>query len=111
MAARSGDWEMRLLRNENHGDELLYIRHACPDPARLRAEPRVFLHVHPARRDDLAGNRRGAGFENLDFAPAARLRRHDGKCYGAHRLPDYEIARVRTGQFAREEIWAASFVP
>ena len=111
LAASAGDWEMRLLRNGSDADELLYIRHACPDAARFRAEPHVFLHVHPERRDVLDWTRRGVGFENLDFAPSAGLRRHDGKCYWVRRLPNYEIARVRTGQFANEELWAAGFVP
>ena len=111
MAAQSADWEMRLLPNTDDGDELLYIRHACPDAARFRDEPRIFLHVYPERADVLGDNRRDAGFDNLDFTPANRLARHDGKCYGVRRLPDYDIAEVYTGQFAGEVLWGASFAP
>ena len=115
LAAESADWEMRLLRNANDGDgdggELLYIRHDCPDAARFRDEPRIFLHVYPEHADVLGGERRDAGFDNLDFPPASRLARHDGKCYGVRRLPDYDIAEVRTGQFAGEVLWVVGFAP
>lgn len=111
LAAQTADWEVRVLDDRNDGRELLYVRHACPDAARFRDEPHVFLHVYPQDADVLGRQRRKAGFDNLDFAPARRLARHDGKCYGVRRLPDYDIAQVRTGQFAAEVLWSVDFTP
>ena len=74
---------------------------------------------------DLPGWRREYGFDNLDIATGVSLdalwrlaprfltagaARIDGDCVATARLPDYPIARVRTGQFDRDgQLWAVEF--
>lgn len=88
------------------GRTLFYVREGCgPDDA---AAP-FFLHVTPLDADDLPGERRAAGFDNLDFAFHDRGWRFDGACVAAVELPDYGVARLRTGQWVRGEgeVWSA----
>ncbi len=59
-----------------------------------------FLHVYPVDVNDLPDNRREHGFDNLDFsAGAGGLPLTEGPVV-ARDLPDYDIARLKTGQFA-----------
>ena len=87
------------------GGALVYVKQPC-DPA--DTEARFFLHIAPERVGDLPEERRGYGFDNLDFdffpKPGALF---EGKCAARVPLPDYPIAEVRTGQYASggEEVW------
>ena len=78
------------------GRTLHYTREDC---AEADAEARFFLHVTPLDASDLPEDRREAGFANLDFAFGDRGLRHGGLCLASVPLPEYGIARVRTGQF------------
>ena len=75
---------------------LVYDRSPCA-PADMRMP--VFLHVVPADTDDLPADRRAYGFDNLDFRFSDSGARFDGRCMARAELPDYGVARVRTGQF------------
>ena len=77
------------------GRALTYVRDGCSrdDGARF------FLHVDPRALGDLSAWRRRYGFDNLDFSLGARI---DGNCVATALLPDYPIARLRTGQFTAE---------
>ncbi len=76
------------------GRVLTYVRDECsPDDASAR----FFLHVFPVVNADLPGYRQRHGFDNLDFPLGARI---DGNCVGVALLPDYPVARIRTGQFS-----------
>ena len=89
------------------GRTLHYLRGECSaaDPA-----PRFFLHVVPIDADDLPGERRAAGFDNLDFDFADRGLRYGGRCLASVGLPDYGVARVRTGQHADGvRLWEGEF--
>ena len=90
------------------GRTLTYARDGCGE---ADAAPRFFLHVVPADADDLPADRRGPGFDNLDFAFRDRGVRYGGKCLATAALPAYPIARVRTGQWVRGEgeVWRAEF--
>ncbi len=89
------------------GRWLVYARDDCAQEA-LAA--RFFLHVEPMDPADLPADRRGYGFDNLDFetlgAPPAYSRssrralreRAGDRCVVTAPLPDYPIRRVRTGQ-------------
>ena len=67
------------------------------------AEP-FFLHVYPFTRAKLPPRRRRYGFENLDHQPFLHMGERDGECVFVARLPQWPVARVRTGQFtARDE--------
>ena len=96
------------------GSELLYIKDPC-HPSDVEA--RFALHLFPANLDDLPADRRGHGFDNLDFVFREAGGRHRGaivgrRCLAAVRLPDYPVVAVRTGQFVRggdggvETLWS-----
>lgn len=89
---------------------LTYIRESC-GPA--DAQAKFFLHVIPVNESDLPYARRRYGFDNRDFVFDTHGSRFDGKCLTTAVLPDYPIARVRTGQFVRGEgrLWEGEFRP
>ena len=89
---------------------LAYIKEPC---AQADTTARFFLHVVPERADDLPRERRGAGFDNLDFAFFTRGAHFDGGCAASVPLPGYPIASIRTGQFVsgEGELWRAEFAP
>ena len=88
--------------------ELTYVNDSC-DPAGTK--DKFFLHVTPERADDLPGERRTHGFDNLDFDFSSNGALLDDKCVAAVPLPEYPIASIRTGQFVSGEgqIWSAEF--
>ncbi len=75
-------------------------------------QAKFFLHVVPEDVEDLPAGRRQYGFDNLDFryGEIAALV-FGGMCITKRPLPDYPIARIRTGQFTPGEgqIWKAEF--
>ena len=88
------------------GRVLTYVGTECAD---IRS--RFFLHVHPADEGVLPAWREEYGFENLDFDFHTRgAFTEDGRCVAVVPLPDYPIARVRTGQYdGTRELWTAEF--
>ena len=76
------------------GGVLTYLKENCA-PADARA--RIFLHIFPADPADLPADRRERGFANLDFQFAAQGADILGNCVDERELPDYPIARIRTG--------------
>lgn len=70
-----------------------------------------FLHIIPVRQDDLPEQRRPHGFENLDFPFKGRGVLLGGQCATHIELPNYPIARIRTGQFIPEgpRLWEVEF--
>ena len=96
-----------------HDGALLYIKENCePLFTNPNANIKIFLHIFPADPADLPAARRDIGFENWDFwldgEPVFFL---DGKCiHRQPRLPNYPIARIRTGQHVKDKIiWSAEF--
>ena len=96
---------IRYLRENT----VAYLKSPC-SAADVQAP--FFLHVVPEAVEDLPADRRQYGFDNLDFhytggvAPV-----FGGKCITKRPLPDYPIARIRTGQFTPDDgnIWKAEF--
>ena len=93
------------------GATLTYLKEPCVAED-VAAE--FFLHVVPRNEADLPAVRRRlqSSFDNLDFTFSRKGTIWDGKCLGVVTLPDYEIARIRTGQFIRDvggskELWEA----
>ena len=82
------------------GRALLYLREPC-SPG--EAEERFFAHFYPEAPDAVPGRRREHGFENRDFAFGERGRLDDGRCLAILPLPDFPVARLRTGQWAPGE--------
>ena len=88
---------------------LVYVKEPC---GQADTEARFFLHVVPERLDDIHGERRAAGFDNLDFAFFTRGAHFNGGCAASVPLPGYPVASIRTGQFSSEgELWRAEFAP
>ena len=104
-AARSGGFDLYL-----NGDALSYLKEPC---AADDARGRFFLSVHPANLADLPAARREIGHEslNFDFAPPSGAV-FNGKCMATRQLPDYDIAKIETGQWVPggERLWAAEIV-
>ena len=93
------------------GTTLTYLKEPC---VAEDAAAKFFLHVVPRNEADLPAVRRRlqSSFDNLDFTFSRKGAIWDGKCLGVVTLPDYEIARIRTGQFIRDpggskELWEA----
>ena len=80
---------------------LYYLSANCEPPL---SNPNVFLHIIPADPADLPVERREHGFENLDFWLDKYAAFFDGECIRRRPLPDYPIARIRTGQRVKDEI-------
>ena len=93
-----------------HNGALRYLKENCETLQTNRyGDINVFLHIFPADRADLSADRRELGFENRDFWISESLASIDGKCiHSQPPLPDYPIARIRTGQRAQGEVaWSA----
>ena len=103
--ASAGDFELYL-----DGGSLVYRREPC-DAADVGA--RFYLHLFPADAAELPADRQAHGFVNLgfDFPEYGAMR--DGKCLATAPLPDYPLARIRTGQHKPEagQLWQADFRP
>ena len=91
-----------LYRN---GNELIYLKEPC---TAADTESLFFLHLYPADAADLPAHRE-YDFDALDFLLPQRGARWGGKCLAIAPLPNYEIARIRTGQYhvGGEQIWKA----
>ena len=87
---------------------LVYVKEPCEQGD---VDARFFLHVTPERLVDLPEERRGYGFDNLDFAFFPNGALFAGSCAVRAALPEYPIASIRTGQFAHGvgEVWRAEF--
>ena len=94
------------------GRELHYFKQPC-GYADVRST--FFLGAFPQNVDDLPVEQRQNGFENLDFDFEQYGGMLDGACAATVRLPDYEIARISTGQYTWDtdgvptNIWIAEF--
>ena len=87
---------------------LAYVKEPCEE---ADTEARFFLHVAPERAEDLPEERRGYGFDNLDFGFFSNGALFEGSCAARIPLPDYPVDSVRTGQYVSGvgEIWSAEF--
>ena len=105
----SSDFDVYLSANR-----LLYVREPC---APADTEPPFFLHLFPARVSDLPGQRRLYGFDNWDFSfdSDGRSVVFNGKCLVPIALPDYDVIRIKTGQYVYRDgsfnnIWEEEFL-
>ena len=83
------------------GTTLTYLKDPC---VAEDVAAKFFLHVVPRNEADLSAVslRYQSSFNNLDFTFSQKGAIWDGKCLGVVTLPDYEIARISTGQFIRD---------
>ncbi len=100
----AGDFGERIANSDFEiyldKDILIYLKRQPCAADDVRA--RFFLHIFPADAGDLPARRREHGFENRDFGFDGRGKAHGRLCAAIARLPGYEIARIRTGQFTGE---------
>ena len=90
-----------------HNGALHYLKEDC-GTLLSDADFRIFLHTFPADPADLPAHRREFGFENRDFWVTEHFGFFEGRCVHRHILPDYPIARIRTGRIVEgKEIWRA----
>lgn len=69
-----------------------------------------FLHITPVDERHLLYRSRFHGFENRDFRFEDFGWQSGDDCFAVRRLPEYDIARIATGQFDRSgRIWEGSF--
>ena len=92
------------------GDTLAYLKRPCSQDD---VRGRFFLSVHPSDDADLPAERRALGHDSRNFAfepPHAAV--FNGKCMATIQLPDYEIAKLETGQDAPGgRLWETAIVP
>ena len=75
---------------------LVYVKDACREDDISKG---FFLALYPSDENDLPDERKRHGFDNLDFHFDDRAIRRDDRCIARMPLPDYDIARIQTGQF------------
>ena len=87
---------------------LIYLKEPCHD---ADTAPRFFLHLYPSNANDLPPHRQPHDFNNLDFQFPDYGVILDHKCIAIVPLPDYKIARIRTGQYisGAGQLWEANF--
>ena len=91
------------------GGNLYYVKEPCGSED---VQAGFFLHVVPEDLDDLPDHRREYGFDNLDFGFDVRGVLFDGKCAASVGLPQYDIARITTGQYdGTGRIWEVEVAP
>ena len=96
-------------------DALLYVKDDC---SRNDADLGFFLAAFPVNENDLPVEYRQRGFQNLDFGFRKNgIRQADGRCVALVQLPDYDIARISTGQYIRgadgetQSLWQGEIFP
>ena len=98
----SSDWDVYVVDGA-----LVYARESCMVGD---ADASFFLHVNPADVSDLSEERQKFGFDNLDFGFYRFGGIFDGVCLAIIELPDYDIARISTGQFTSEgRVWSGEY--
>ncbi len=89
------DWDVYLSE-----DTLVYVKEPC---APADTEAWFFLALYPVDVNDLPDDSKQYGFDNLDFDFDQRGAILDGRCTATVALPEYDIARVSTGQYVPVE--------
>ena len=102
--AAQSEWKVYI----GDANRLVYLKESC---AAADAAAKFYLHIIPQDVADLPAERQEMGFENRDFRFGDRGAMLEGRCAATAGLPDYPIARVRTGQHiaGRGELWRAEF--
>ena len=93
---------------------LIYHKQPC---VTADTEAKFYLHIFPVDPDDLPEDRKQYGFNNWDFyllhqGPYLPMGWQSGDtCWAVRELPEYAIARIRTGQYipGDKRIWEAEY--
>ena len=78
------------------GDALMYSKDDCNEDD---ISEKFFLALYPVDESDLPAESRQHGFDNLDFHFEDRIIRRGHRCIAMNQIPEYNIARIKTGQF------------
>ena len=91
-----------------NGNSLMYVKDACRQDD---TSAPFFLALYPVNQNALPDGRARQGFENLDFNFADQSVHIGERCIAIAPLPDYDIARIQTGQYIQradgsfEHLW------
>ena len=77
---------------------LIYVKDACREDD---INEKFFLALYPTDETDLPVERRQHGYHNLDFYFKDRAVWLGKRCIAVASLPEYNIARIYTGQFTQ----------
>ena len=97
-----------------NGQNLIYVKDACSEDD---INENFFLAAFPVDESDLPVESRQRGFQNLDFHFAAQSVQSGDRCIAIARLPDYDIARIYTGQYIQrtdgstQNLWEGELFP
>ena len=95
------DWDVYRIENR-----LIYVKEQCgPEDV----DARFFLHLYPVDVNHLPAHRKQYGFHTRDFGFGNRGWREVETCFVAAPLPEYDIAVIKTGQYAEGRMWEGSF--
>ena len=96
-----------------NGKTLIYVKDACREDD---TEAAFSLALYPVDQSVLPAESGRHGFQNLDFSfYESGIRRSGGACVSITQLPDYDIARIHTGQYIQrpngsfEQLWEGEF--
>ena len=98
--------DFAVYRNDGR---LIYAKAPC---TAADTQAAFFLHIVPTNPADLPESGRPHGFDNRDFAFEEAGALLDGRqCVASTALPDYDIAVIRTGQYAPDagDLWTAEY--
>ena len=101
-AARSV-WDVYM-----EGKTLTYLKSPCAEDD---TRGRFLLSVYPQNLADIPEERRALGHESLNFDFERWGIMFGGKCMARRALPDYDVDKIRTGQWipGGESLWTAEF--
>ena len=87
-------------------NKLIYVKDACSQDA---ADALFSLHWAPTDTTNLSDYWKEYGFNVLDFRLEEYGVKSDDKCVAVVALPEYDISRIKTGQFVygqdKELVW------
>ena len=87
--------------------QLVYVKESCNVDDR---DLLFFLHVFPVDGKEVVQGSEETGFNSINFGLIEKGGMHDGSCFAAVDLPEYDIASIRTGQVAEDmEAWRAYY--
>ena len=87
--------------------QLVYVKESCSVDDR---DLLFFLHVFPVDGKEVVQGSEETGFNSINFGLIEEGGMHDGSCFAAVDLPEYDIASIRTGQVAEDmEAWRAYY--
>ena len=93
------------------GRVLYYVKTPCSDEdVKDMDRLKFFLHIFPADASELPVPRRPHRYDNYDFYFSDRGQKFDNKCMASIALPQYAIARIKTGQSNHQSlgrVWEA----